>query len=347
MSRLLLYNPDNDLALASGLERYTPPAAGRLMADAGALLPLWWAEPDDCILADHRLEEDADRLRRHFGLHGSPGMSDDVTEASPWGWSLAARRRFLDAGLGEASLPSPARIERLRLLSHRRSSITLLRGIGFPAEKLPAEADTVSQALDHIAACGGCAVVKQPWSCSGRGVAFTESMQPEALRRLLEGWIRRQGSVIIEPLYDRINEMAALYYADGRGSVTLSGMSAFSCDVRGNYTGNIVAPQAVIRQLCGNDAVEAARSLVTPLCSLIGDSYRGWLGVDMLRHREGLLPCMELNLRMTMGVVAMLIARRMPAEAQPLQLRTVTAPLPGDINLSPASSALAIVLRKV
>ncbi len=347
MSRLLLYNPDNDLALASGLERYTPPAAGRLMAEAGALLPLWWAEPDDCILADRQLEADAGRLCRKFGLHGSLDLSDSVTEASPWGWSLASRRRFLDAGMSEAQLPSTAEIDRLRQLSHRRSTIALLRAIGYPACQLPAEADTVSQALNRIATCGGRAVVKQPWSCSGRGVAFTESIQPQALQRMLEGWIRRQGSVIIEPVYDRVAEMAALYYADGRGSVMLRGMSAFSSDDRGNYQGNIVAPQEYICQRCGPDAIEAAHGLAAPLAALIGGSYRGWLGIDMLRHREGLLPCMELNLRMTMGVVAMLIAERLPAGTHPLELRTVTATRPDDLILSPASSTLAIVLRKI
>ncbi|MDE6174295.1 MAG: hypothetical protein K2F88_01880, partial [Duncaniella sp.] len=55
------------------------------------------------------------------------------------------------------------------------------------------------------------------------------------------------------------------------------------------------------------------------LGGLIGNSYRGWLGVDMMVYREDdamkLMPCIELNLRMTMGVVALKMQEKLSVSA--------------------------------
>lgn len=337
--RLLLYNPENDLALAGGLERFTAPKAGRVMAEAGALLPLWWAEEGDEILADVSHESAARRLRERFGLCGSLGYRSAVV-AEPWGWSAYARRKCLDAGMPAPLLPSVEAVERWRMLSHRRSSIRLLEIAGTEPELLPVEAPDVATALDAVSRFGR-AVVKLPWSCSGRGVFFSRSLRPDELRRRLEGSIRRQGSVIVEPEYERVAEMAALFHA-GEVGVEFRGMSMFRCDGRGAYGGNIVAPQEVIAGLCGVDAVETAHRMAASLDALLCGSYRGWLGVDMLRHRAGLCPCMELNLRMTMGVVAMKVADRLPRGTVSVVAGAAPA---GAIDLSPTGAPLRIVWR--
>ncbi|BDW79475.1 hypothetical protein BFINE_52700 [Bacteroides finegoldii DSM 17565] len=41
---LYLFNPEHDLALASGEINYMPPASARQMATELALLPVWYAE---------------------------------------------------------------------------------------------------------------------------------------------------------------------------------------------------------------------------------------------------------------------------------------------------------------
>ena len=64
------------------------------------------------------------------------------------------------------------------------------------------------------------------------------------------------------------------------------------------------------------------------------------MGIDMLAYREGgrlmLDPCVELNLRMTMGVAAMLLARR--GLRGVLRVRP-SGPSEGEINLSPIREA--------
>lgn len=48
---LYLFNPDQDLALASGEVNYMPPASARRMAEELALLPVWFADGPCSVLA--------------------------------------------------------------------------------------------------------------------------------------------------------------------------------------------------------------------------------------------------------------------------------------------------------
>ena len=68
--KLLVFNPEHDLALAANLSNFTAPHAGRqLRADLG-FIPAIWAAADDCVLVEN--VEDAERrflrlTRRPFG----------------------------------------------------------------------------------------------------------------------------------------------------------------------------------------------------------------------------------------------------------------------------------------
>ena len=48
---LYIFNPEHDLALASGETNYMPPASARRMASELALLPVWYAERGSAVLA--------------------------------------------------------------------------------------------------------------------------------------------------------------------------------------------------------------------------------------------------------------------------------------------------------
>ena len=55
MGRLLLYNPENDTALASGLRNFTPGREPLTLAHDGGLLAFWWANDGDrvCTVPGH------------------------------------------------------------------------------------------------------------------------------------------------------------------------------------------------------------------------------------------------------------------------------------------------------
>ncbi len=323
MASLHLFNPENDFALALGRRSFTPDKGALAIRRDGRLLPLWWAEDGDAILVDSAdAEAEAISLKEKFGLKG-----DVVTSApdgylpEPWGWSHYTRRLFHAAGVDDALLPEEDYLDSLRELSHRRTAITVNRLLSTPGHLMPHEARTPHDAFQIIDGMhGGNAVVKLPWSSSGRGVLYAADIPRTTLETYITGMIRRQGSVTVEPRYSRLRDFAMLFYCDG-ASVSYRGLSTFATDNHGFYAGNIVAPQSEIAAIIGLDTAP----LITPLCRALSRvalraGYRGWIGVDMLVYRaadcsEQIAPCIEINFRRTMGVAALYAATRISRRA--------------------------------
>lgn len=318
--RLHLFNPANDLALAAGVAAYTPPASVQRFTLSGALLPIWWADEGDYILGDPALQECADQLSVQFGLPHVT-VADYITgsaDPAPWGWSASAVRQFARAGIALSQLPDERRIGRLRELSHRRSSVILAEALGVEA---PIEVSRLDELERLIAGrfSDGKLIIKAPWSSSGRGVLSADGISKSELLRHAAGIIRHQRSVMVERLYPKLHDFAALYRME-RGRATFVCLSDFFTSATGAYIGNrIDTDDAIVRSL-GLDPRPVAESMCDTLSSLVGHDYTdGWLGVDMLTYgnpdRPQLYPCVELNLRMTMGVVAHYIGHRVPHPA--------------------------------
>lgn len=314
---LHLFNPENDLALGLGCRNYTPPPHAAALHLAGQLLPLWWAEKGDAVVAPAMSDDEFRWMELRFGLSGGRYEAGNDVVATPWGWSLDARRQFLSAGVPAGVLPSEERVEEIRRISHRRSAIKLLRGIGYHGV-MPMCTDSVVDAQAFIDLHGSC-YVKSPWSGSGRGVFNTSGLGREPLRARLEGIIHRQGSVIVEKSLRRVADFAVLYQiASGRAEV--AGLSWFETEPRGMYVGNLVAPQQMVADRIAafvgqeklSDTVESVRMALE---SVIGIVYEGPVGVDMMVHDAGsryeIMPCIEINLRRTMGFAAMSVAERL------------------------------------
>lgn len=295
MKSLLWFNPENDLALAVGDRPYTPPRAAIALRRAGALLPSLWADESDIILTE------------------VPTQVDPTLHPLPWGWSSFTRSVLLRCGIAEENLPSADRISRMRQLSHRRSASRLLRIIGHPDRLIPIEATSSPQAMNAIERFGGKAFIKLPWSCSGRGVIDSWTIPTQRLPEIIKGMISRQGSVMVEPRYNRLRDFAALFHCR-RGHVSFRGLSFFSTDSAGHYSGNIVAPQNRIEAAIGADISPLIPGLEKALQQIYADDYEGWLGIDMLLHsgsddHQHIAPCIEINMRMTMGVAALLASQ--------------------------------------
>ncbi|MDE6322723.1 MAG: hypothetical protein K2L46_07060 [Paramuribaculum sp.] len=344
MASLLWFNPENDLALAAGTSQYTPPRAAIALRRAGAYLPRLWAGDSDVILTD------------------LSATVDPTLHPRPWGWSSFTSSVFRRCGIAGENLPAPDRIQQMRQLSHRRSASRLLQLIGYPDRLIPVESFSIEQAIETIAGFGGKAFIKLPWSCSGRGVIDSGNLPLHKLREVVSGMISRQGSVMVEPRYNRIRDFATLFHAEN-GHVRFRGLSLFSTDSGGHYSGNIVAHQSKIEAAVATDLSALIPTLEKALEQIYGDCYDGWLGIDMLIHadtygRRQLAPCIEINMRMTMGVAALLAAGSpinpwdeailhvaMPGETLHRNAITFSAvpPLPGIpltypvITLSPAS----------
>ena len=248
---LHVFNPEHDLALASGLSNFTAPHAGRrLRADLG-YLPALWAGEDDCVLVEHveQAQRAYGRLRARVG--GTPRRFVDKSQLSrlaidrvePWGWDLALRAALIRYGVRPEACPSESEIAAVRDCSHRRHAAKVL-SLLTPHSSLfepPVEATTV-ETVEACLSKHPRLVVKAPWSSSGRGVRFIDDGLSDYHRGWLRNTIAQQGSVMVEPMYPKVKDFGMEFEALPDGQIRYLGLSLF--DTRnGAYTGNIVASE--------------------------------------------------------------------------------------------------------
>ena len=271
---------------------------------------------------------------------GSGAELGVVGAVSPWGWDSALRFRLRQMGVGESGLPDDSRLCHIRSLSHRRTASRLLALVrdDCPAGTTgvtPVECFSVGEVESAVADFRG-GVIKAPWSSSGRGVRFvtvagggTPSWQAgDALCGWLRNVICRQGSVMVERTCDKVCDFGMEFEARADGSVAYCGLSLFQT-VNGAYTGNILATEQTKRRLMARYVSleildRVSESICRRLAVVLQGHYCGPLGVDMMVCRkdgahgpeervdeEGCFlvhPCVEINLRRTMGHVALALS---------------------------------------
>lgn len=60
--KLHIFNPEHDIALASNMEQFTAPHAGRQLRSDLGFIPALWAEEGDFVLVDD-IDQAEDKLR--------------------------------------------------------------------------------------------------------------------------------------------------------------------------------------------------------------------------------------------------------------------------------------------
>ena len=192
---------------------------------------------------------------------------------------------------------------------------------------IPANYRIVARSMEDICAFlqeRGRVVLKAPLSGSGKGVRFVTGELMETDRGWCKRTLQRQGAVIVEQRMEIIKEFAMLFEVGGigqagDGQVKFRGYSLFYSS-NGAYKGNLLASNEYIEQELGKyvplEELRRAQTLVERfLQEKLQGEYVGFVGVDQFVAEssgdEDLLgrkylwnPAMEINLRMTMGLVA-------------------------------------------
>lgn len=307
--RLFVYNPDSDLALAAGGHGYTPPASISRLRREADLTQLPLCREGDAILRLDRRE--VARVRN--GMAVSVGDAStvipalDIESVYPWGWNEAIRVSLLRLGVEEKMMPSFEKIETYRRLSHRRLTIAMTRILEDELKwdlSCPVEATNLEAALTAIDAFGH-AFFKAPWSSSGRGVWDNRPLTEGRIRELLTGCIKRQGSVMVERAWEVSTNCATEWMAQG-GELRFLGYSVFATEGSGNYRWNLDSREwmSSLEDCVRRRLEKASEAQQKALARLVAPHYEGPLGVDMIITPEGMVnPCVEVNLRTTMGHV--------------------------------------------
>lgn len=328
--KLHIFNPEHDIALAANLSNFTAPHAGRALRKDLGFLPAIWADEGDAVLVDD--VEDArwrwaECKKRNMLLFPEPqwveprdlrNLNPDFVE--PWGWDLALRTQLLRYGINAGKMPRIDEIEEIRNLSHRSCAAEILR-------KLRSISGTVGEAsscqtVDEIGEFvfhHHKVVLKAPWSSSGRGVRFVKEGLDTTLQRWAERVVQMQGCIMVEPWYDKVEDFAMEFFSDGLGNVDYQGLSVFST-THGAYTGNLLATEEdklkwLSRYVPETVFQEVQKEICRQTAFLFRHRYAGPFGVDMMVVRGAstdnylLHPCVEMNVRRTMGHVALALSK--------------------------------------
>lgn len=340
MANTYIFNPDNDLALANGDANYLPPLSARRMAIDLAFLPSWYADEGDTVLLPN-----SDALYYWSRTSTNREFFTDIkwitqTEEAPhqplvpWGWNPALVKQMKRLGIPDEYLPTSEEMHTLRRLSGRQTSaIVLERLMRELSEKYPLTGESVvcvtEEEISRQVKAHPATMLKAPWSSSGKGLRRGQGEYAPPLSGWCARTLAQQGAVMVEPLYRKVRDFAMEFYSQGDGSpLSFVGYSRFVTDANGSYEGNLLmTDEAIECELSAHVPREALYAVRTMLQGLIAEHisthYRGYVGVDMmicLVKRENqkwemrLHPCVEINLRMNMGVVAHIFYRRHVAD---------------------------------
>ena len=283
--QIYIFNPEHDLCIANGDENFVPPKSAVGFAKENIDLSDYLKRPN--------------KQRRQI---------------IPWGWNHSLRKRLINEGVDPATLPSDEELQFIRTHSrrefaldvHSRLSCKDSQVIG-PDYRIVA---TIVSEIEEFISANGSAVLKSPLSGSGKGIRFVR----EKLSESDEGWCRRilekQGSVIVEKRFEIIKECAMLFECYHEG-IDFIGYSLFESR-NGAYSKNILASNEEIENIIAEyiplDTLIAIReNLKAILADTLVGHYEGFLGVDQIICQPAspiFIPVSEINLRMTMGLIA-------------------------------------------
>lgn len=281
--KIHIFNPENDMALADGTPGYTPPANIRAYRKDNWQLPKQWADAEDIVW-------DGETEFRNLGI-----SEHQKIEICPWGWSKALVHQLELAGIPREMMPTDKYLDKLRSLSSRVSTVKVQQQLGIDTH-VCTDMEGVEKGIEEF----GRVVMKSPWSSSGKGLMTTDNPN-------WQGWVKRilklQGAVIVERLLDKQQDFAMEFWMKD-GKAEYLGLSIFNTDAYGHYLNNVSGAEE--EKGLRNRGLETIRSFYIANLPIIAPWYRGPVGVDMLITKDGeICPCIEINWRMTMGIVAL------------------------------------------
>ncbi len=318
---MYIFNPDNDLALANFSPHFTAPTSALKMRRDLAMLPVWYAPDGALVIAEGEMNNELlGELKELLPINTSLISIDEVADClhyqvNPWGWNPSLRKELIQWGVNEHLLPSLKDIELLRNYSSRQNAVKLLRELKEQDPSFCGESfyyTNIDELHAYLSRTKGDQVLKMPFSGSGKGIVWLKGditdKQTDWCRRV----IKMQGGVVVEPVLNKVQDFAMEFEMTDDG-ILFVGYSLFQSAPSGAYLGNVLLSDAEIE-----DRLSAyiRRGLLLELKDVLKTKlhnyfphYRGYLGVDMMvcktsESKYQLQPCVEVNMRMNMGIVA-------------------------------------------
>jgi len=340
---IYLYNPTCEYAIANGSANWQPNRILQKMEFDLSALPLLFAKKDDFVLVEKiPSEEFIDSLKQigisipNFilktdALNNTRFIELPKNKLLPWGWSPAVHKL-----LSPFKQSCPAEFQQSpvfnwkpehRVITSRKFAVDLLKKLQttlhtdyiLPIEFAPKLCTTQNE-IEIASGKWGNLMIKAPWSSSGRGLQpITKTpVHPKVWEKVM-GIIKEQGYAIAEPYLNKVLDLA-LQFELKKGKVKFLGISNFYTNKKGQYEGNYLngLPLNLEKRLL-EFADFAVREIRQPLINAIETSemaifYEGFFGVDTLIYTDEknslkINPCLEINVRYTMGLLSLLLEK--------------------------------------
>lgn len=313
---LHIFNPSHDEALGFGSPYYVPTKAAQRMAAERCTLPELWAAAGDFILLPDECERplaSVAGINYVYKRELTPTLLQQISRIQPWGWDAYLRHTLRRCGVSDKLLPTDEYLADLRRLSSRETAVLLLNALKSANPEYTGDSHWCTTLDDAVTIINRYpqAMVKSPWSSSGRGVfrVDADAFDAPTLQRIAN-IISRHGGIAVERYCNRLQDFALEFYAQPDGSIDYAGLSVFNTSVGGNYLGNVTGTQTELKQLLNRhfpwtkiqDCITLLKQL---LPTILNRKYEGPFGIDMMLTNENqnirLHPCIEINLRNTMG----------------------------------------------
>lgn len=335
--KLHYFNPGHETAVLIGKENYTPPANVQRMIKELSYLPAWYADADDFVFMEEMTSPRFLSLQpKEFRPFPALVTRDELCnrkpllpamEAQPWGLSPQSVHLFKELSKScTSSLSVPDWKEEYFALNGRQTAAVCLDKIRelLPDMEIPVAPKFCKKLYDvekYLILQRAPFVLKTPYSSSGRGLHWLpeRKLTPKD-KSWIEGALKKQGTVSIECALKKHMDFAMEFYSDGKGTIRYEGLSVFGAGSKGAYSGSVLGSQEYLNSYFTENFIEEQfyqikEAVSTALQSIFGDVYTGYLGVDMLTYRKSdnslhIHPCIEINMRYTMGLVAMRISQK-------------------------------------
>ncbi len=346
------------------------------------ILPMYLASTNDWVLLHNlpsneflsKLEKDGFQLPSFKEidvlLKDTMAGNDDFCEVRPWGWSPAfihKTRSLIDrcsSSFKEDTTRFLCRDE--RQFYSRHFSLVVLKEVLenvnlnylISEDELPIVCHSVDE-IEVLHRKNKQSVLKAPWSSSGRGVNILRLPElNDSVRNRTNGVINSQGSIMYEPFLNKLIDFSFQFKIDDN-QVHYLGLTFFNTDKKGQYKGhylqnNPIGIESENYKFVKLYECQISEQLNTILSNKLLGKYIGYLGIDAMLvtidNNLKIQPCVEINLRYNMGVLAMKIAEKIGQQYQQFKISTIED-IPDDkdiLNLtevSPKSVYAAYLVR--
>lgn len=270
------------------------------------MLPSLVAEKRDAILTPQGITD----------IYGRRVESVSSLVPAPWGWNKSVRNRFIKLGLNPELMPSEAELDLWRTFSSRKWAVEynkqLYNRIGEVNYLVNNEMEFCSSTENTMHWLSSHSVhpyiLKSEYSSSGRGnrIGICGKANTPTLQAT---------NVLADRFYNKSVDFA-MEFRITADKVEYMGLSVFEASNEGKYLFNYLDSQQKLKSMVcrhiknnGEQIIEYIAEIHKQLLTecLIG-KYHGMAGIDMLVTNNGKLhPCVEINFRMNMGILSILL----------------------------------------